>query len=189
MTSAAQHSFLGLTKCPLNVPVHALGLGVVACSLCLSVKAFSKIQSKKEGVKMPLAFDFFGRPAIYVHPCIGAAFYPTLILLQSGVECGYGMFREATANAKKEISNCPLTVRDRFFVQMLFGTSLITLFAQGVATRIVADKKTPDEAEIDNLHAAAKQPYALAKWKIVVPLVIAFLPTAAAYTCKYLHKK
>lgn len=190
MTTAAQHSFLGLSKCPLNVPVHALGLGVIACSLCLTLKAFTKVQSKKEGVKMPIAFDFFGRPAVFVHPCVGAVFYPTMIFLQSGAECGYGMFREATANAKKEGSTaCPLTVRDRFLVQMLFGTSLITLFAQGVATRIVSDKKTPEEAEIDNWHAAANKPYALAKWKVFVPLLIGFLPTGAAIACKYLHKK
>ena len=189
--SASQHSFLGLSNCPVNVPVHAIGLGLVACSLYHSCKVYSQIKANVKGtaVQMPVAFDFYGRPAIYAHPCIGAALYPTLILLQSGAECGYGMFREATANAKKGAgaAGCPLSGCERGLVELLFGASIVTLFAQTVAARVIADGKTPAEVEAENAKGTYR--YALAPWKIVGPLAFAFLPSAAAVVCRYLHKK
>lgn len=173
-------SFLGLTSCPLNVPAHTVGFGLVAYSLYLSYRVWSNMSDKKTGVKMPITFDFFGRPVLYAHPCIGAALYPSLIILQASAEWGYGLAREAAANAKKAPAQCPLNYTERFWIQAFFGFSLVTLFAQSVATRVVVDQKTPDEVEVDNLHAAANKPYTLAPWQIVVPFVIAFIPTAVA---------
>eukprot|EP00744_Colponema_vietnamica_P002314 GILI01003656.1.p1 GENE.GILI01003656.1~~GILI01003656.1.p1 ORF type:complete len:196 (-),score=54.66 GILI01003656.1:189-776(-) len=187
---SCNHSFLGLSKCPVNIPVHTVGLGLVAYSLYLSFRVYTHVPHKGDKpIKMPIAFDFFGRPAIYAHPCVGAMLYPTLILLQSGAECGYGMAREAAANAKKGPAQCPLNQTERFWVQALFGFSVVTLFAQAVATRVVLDRKTPEEVEVDNLHAAENKPYILATWKMVAPLALAFIPTVAAVVCKAIHKK
>lgn len=185
--TAAQHSFLGLSKCPVSVPVHAFGLGLVACSLYHSYKVYSKIPAKETGVQMPVAFDFLGRPAVYAHPCIGAALYPTLILLQSGAECGYGMIKEAAQNAKKEPAHCPISCCARVGLQLVYATSIITLFAQTVATHVVVDKKKPEEVKAEAEKGNTR--YTIAPWQVAVPLAIAFAPTVAAAVCRALHKK